>query len=147
MNPEFQAFLLGTWSNKSQAQSNPTGFRQVTLHWTRKIGRGQGYFHGAYHYRNEPDPYLEVRKKLIMNSETEVVLEHFGGTYSNWKRVPACDMTLKWDGSKWYGEFDTGSITAELHLYGNKLFTKDKSVDEDGKVIWGDDKLYKFVRL
>ena len=155
MSEYFQAFILGTWSNKSQAQSNPTGFRQVTLHWTRKPGRGLGLYHAAYHYRDEPDPYLEVQKKLVIVSDVEVVLEHHGGTYTNWKRLDNCDMRLGWDGTKWTGSFDSKidqdgeetNVHAELHLYGNKLFTKDKSTDSEGNVLWGDDGTYKFVRV
>ena len=64
-------------------------------------------------------------------------------------------MTLRWDGSKWTGSFNSeidqdGAITnvyAELNLYGNKLFTKDKSTDSEGNVLWGDDGTYKFVRV
>ena len=64
-------------------------------------------------------------------------------------------MRLGWDGSKWTGSFDSKidqdgedtNVHAELHLYGNKLFTKDKSTDSEGNVLWGDDGTYKFIRV
>ena len=48
-----------------------------------------------------------VQKKLVIVSDVEVVLEHHGGTYTNWKRLDNCDMRLVWDGTKWTGSFDS----------------------------------------
>ncbi len=143
----FLSCLLGKWSNKSQAQSNPHSFRQVELRWEK---RDDWIFASSFN-RKDPNPYLEVKKKLVTVSDTEVILEHYGGSYSNWTRLSSCDMILKYDGVKWSGEFeaqvDNSSVYAELHLYGNKLFTKDKSLDPSGNIIWGADRMYRFVRV
>ena len=140
----FLSWLLGTWSNKHQAQSAPTLYKSVTVKWEQN-----DEFINSIHWgrRKSNDPYLKTYKKLVEVSDKEVILEHWGGTYSGLIRNKECDMVLKFDGTVWMGQFDTDNIHAELAVYGTKLFMRDKFLDSKGRIVWGADEIYKFVRV
>ena len=140
----FLSWLLGTWSNKHQAQSAPTLYKSVSVKWEQN-----GEFINSIHWgrRKSDDPYLKTYKKLVEVSDKEVILEHWGGTYSGLTRNEECDMVLKFDGTVWMGQFDTDNIHAELAVYGTKLFMRDKFLDSKGRILWGADEIYKFVRV
>ena len=140
----FLSWLLGTWSNKHQAQSSPTLYKSVTVKWEQN-----GEFINSIHWgrKKSDDPYLKTYKKLVEVSDKEVILEHWGGTYSGLTRNEDCDMVLKFDGTVWMGQFDTENIHAELAVYGTKLFMRDKFLDSKGRIVWGADEIYKFVRV
>jgi len=140
----FLSWLLGTWSNKHQAQSSPTLYKSVTVKWEQN-----GEFINSIHWgrRKSDDPYLKTYKKLVEVSDKEVILEHWGGTYSGLTRNEECDMVLKFDGTVWMGQFDTDNIHAELAVYSTKLFMRDKFLDSKGRIVWGADEIYKFVRV
>ena len=140
----FLSWLLGTWSNKHQAQSAPTLYKSVSVRWEQN-----GEFINSIHWgrRKSDDPYLKTYKKLVEVSDKEVILEHWGGTYSGLTRNEDCDMVLKFDGTAWMGQFDTENIHAELAVYGTKLFMRDKFLDSKGRIVWGADEIYKFVRV
>ena len=140
----FLSWLLGTWSNKHQAQSAPTLYKSVSVKWEQN-----GEFINSIHWgrKSSHDPYLKTYKKLVEVSDKEVILEHWGGTYSGLIRNKDCDMVLKFDGTVWMGQFDTDNIHAELAVYGTKLFMRDKFLDSKGRIVWGADEIYKFVRV
>ena len=140
----FLSWLLGTWSNKHQAQSAPTLYKSVSVRWEQN-----GEFINSIHWgrRTPHDPYLKTYKKLVEVSDKEVILEHWGGTYSGLTRNEECDMVLNFDGTVWMGQFDTDNIHAELAVYGTKLFMRDKFLDSKGRIVWGADEIYKFVRV
>ena len=140
----FLSWLLGTWSNNRQAQSAPTLYKSVTVKWEQN-----GEFINSIHWgrRKSDDPYLKTYKKLVEVSDKEVILEHWGGTYSGLTRNEECDMVLKFDGTAWMGQFDTENIHAELAVYGTKLFMRDKYLDSKGRIIWGADEIYKFNKV
>ena len=60
-------------------------------------------------------------------------------------------MPLKFDGQAWMGKFDTrmDDVTghAELGVYGNKLFMRDRFLDSKGRIIWGADEIYRYLRV
>ena len=140
----FLSWLLGTWSNKHQAQSAPTLYKSVSVKWEQN-----GEFINSIHWgrKSSHDPYLKTYKKLVEVSDKEVILEHWGGTYSGLTRNEECDMVLKFDGTVWMGQFDTDNIHAELAVYGTKLFMRDRFLDSKGRIVWGADEIYKFVRV
>tara|TARA_X000001036_G_scaffold406393_1_gene415053 strand:- start:758 stop:1189 length:432 start_codon:yes stop_codon:yes gene_type:complete len=140
----FLSWLLGTWTNKHQAQSAPTLYKSVSVKWEQN-----GEFINSIHWgrKSSHDPYLKTYKKLVEVSNKEVILEHWGGTYSGLIRNKDCDMVLKFDGTVWMGQFDTDNIHAELAVYGTKLFMRDKYLDSKGRIVWGADEIYKFVRV
>ena len=148
----FLSWLLGTWSNKTQAQSSPTLYRSVFVKWEND---GE-FIHSVHWSRKEGNsPYLKTNKKLKVLSDTEVILEHWGGTYSGLTRNEDCDMIMKYDGTSWMGKFDTSmeeqgeTVTghAELSLYGHKLFMRDRFLDSKGRIIWGADEIYRYNRV
>ena len=140
----FLSWLLGTWTNKHQAQSAPTLYKSVSVKWEQN-----GEFINSIHWgrKSSHDPYLKTYKKLVEVSDKEVILEHWGGTYSGLIRNKDCDMVLKFDGTAWMGQFDTDNIHAELAVYGTKLFMRDRFLDSKGRIVWGADEIYKFVRV
>ena len=148
----FLSWLLGTWSNKIQAQSSPLLYKQVFVRW-----EDDGEFIHSVHWgrKDELNPYLKTNKKLKVLSDTEVILEHWGGTYSGLTRNEDCDMLMKYDGTSWMGKFDTSmeeqgeTVTghAELSLYGHKLFMRDRFLDSKGRIIWGADEIYRYNRV
>ena len=140
----FLSWLLGTWTNKHQAQSAPTLYKSVSVKWEQN-----GEFINSIHWgrKSSHDPYLKTYKKLVEVSNKEVILEHWGGTYSGLIRNEDCDMVLKFDGTVWMGQFDTDNIHAELAVYGTKLFMRDRFLDSKGRIVWGADEIYKFVRV
>jgi len=145
----FLSWLLGTWSNKVQAQSAPTLYKQVFVKWEQN-----GEYINSIHWGRKNDssnPYLKTYKKLVEVSDKEVILEHWGGTYSGLSRNETCDMPLKFDGQAWMGKFDTrmDDVTghAELGVYGNKLFMRDRFLDSKGRIIWGADEIYRYLRV
>ena len=140
----FLSWLLGTWSNKHQAQSAPTLYKSVTVKWEQN-----GEFINSIHWgrKKSDDPYLKTYKKLVEVSDKEVILEHWGGTYSGLTRNEECDMVLNFDGTVWMGQFDTDNIHAELAVYGTKLFMRDKFLDSKGRIVWGADEIYRFLRV
>ena len=148
----FLSCLLGTWSNKIQAQSSPLLYKQVFVRW-----EDDGEFIHSVHWgrKDEHNPYLKTNKKLKVLSDTEVILEHWGGTYSGLTRNEDCDMIMKYDGTACMGKFDTSmedqgeTVTghAELSLYGHKLFMRDRFLDSKGRIIWGADEIYRYNRV
>ena len=140
----FLSWLLGTWSNSRQAQSAPSLYKSVYVKWEQN-----DEYINSIHWdrRTSHDPYLKTYKKLVEVSDKEVILEHWGGTYSGLTRNEECDMVLKFDGTVWMGQFDTDNIHAELAVYGTKLFMRDKFLDSKGRIVWGADEIYKFVRV
>ena len=140
----FLSWLLGTWSNKHQAQSAPTLYKSVTVKWEQN-----DEFINSIHWgrRKSDDPYLKTYKKLVEVSDKEVILEDWGGTYSGLTRNKECDMVLKFDGTAWMGQFDTDNIHAELAVYNNKLFMRDRFLDSEGRITWGADETYKYLRV
>ena len=140
----FLSWLLGTWSNSRQAQSSPSLYKSVYVKWEQN-----DEYINSIHWdrRTSHDPYLKTYKKLVEVSDKEVILEHWGGTYSGLQRNEDCDMVLKFDGTAWMGQFDTDTIHAALAVYGTKLFMRDKFLDSKGRIVWGADEIYKFVRV
>tara|TARA_B100000965_G_C19589886_1_gene757439 strand:- start:1558 stop:1992 length:435 start_codon:yes stop_codon:yes gene_type:complete len=140
----FSSWLLGTWSNSRQAQSSPTLYKSGFVRWEKS-----GEFINSIHWdRKTPDdPYLKTYKKLVEVSDKEVILEHWGGTYSGLNRNEECDMVLKFDGTAWMGKFDTDTIHAELGVYKNKLLMRDRFLDSKGRMVWGADEIYKYLRV
>ena len=140
----FLSWLLGTWSNSRQAQSAPSLYKSVYVKWEQN-----DEYINSIHWdrRTSHDPYLKTYKKLVEVSDKEVILEHWGGTYSGLQRNEDCDMVLKFDGTVWMGQFDTDTIHAELGVYSNKLFMRDRFLDSKGRIVWGADEIYKYLRV
>lgn len=143
-------YLLGHWSNKAQAQSNPTVFASVEIVWKRV---DDGFESMNYKRVNGPnDPYRRKRHKIRYISDTEAVIENY---HLDWTRHEECDIIFKFDGQAWHGKllgdgckgYRGNRVVSEVHAYGNKLHTMDQGYDEDNNLVWGSTELYRFVRM
>jgi hypothetical protein len=148
MMSNFETYLLGLYNNKRQAQSYPTEYSQVFILW-EKIDGG---YHSKQWYRRDghEKPYREKYHKLVEVSETEVIMQNY---HLDWTRHEDCDMIFTYDGKRWHGKLIGDNCTAkgykvvaEIHLTGPGLESRDKGLDENGKLMWGSLGLFKFVR-
>ena len=143
-------YIIGHWSNRSQAQSNPTTFASVEIVWKKIDG---GFESMNYKRSRGPeDPYRKKRHKLVQVSDTEVIMQNY---HLDWTRHEECDMILTFDGQAWHGKllgnecrgYRGNRVVSEIHLYGDKLHSMDQGYDEDNNLVWGSTKLYRFTRM
>ncbi len=142
--------LLGHWSNKAQAQSNPLEFVSVEVIWKEVEG---GFESMNYKRSKGPnDPYRRKNHRLEIISDTEVIMQNY---HLDWTRHEECDMIFTFDGHAWHGSLIgdkcTGvrghRVVSEIHLYGNKLHSMDQGYNSEGEMMWGSENLYKFTRM
>lgn len=143
-------YLLGHWTNRYQAQSNPTSFASVEIVW-KKVD--DGYESMNYKRVNGPDdPYRRKRHKIRYISDTEAIIENY---HLDWTRHEDCDIIFTFDGQAWHGKllgnecrgYRGNRVVSEVHAYGDKLHTMDQGYDEDNNLVWGSTELYRFVRM
>jgi len=143
--------LLGHWTNKHQAQSDPTNWVSVEVVWKK---HEEGYQSCNYKRRDGPDfPYRKKNHKFVYLSDTEVLVQNY---HLDWTRHEDCDIIFKYDGKAWHGEIASpgkcrgyrgDEVISEIHAYGDKLHTCDRGIDlETGKMVWGSNELYRFIR-
>ena len=143
--------LLGHWTNKHQAQSDPTNWVSVEVVWKK---HEEGYQSFNYKRRDGPDfPYRKKNHKFVYLSDTEVLVQNY---HLDWTRHEDCDIIFKYDGKAWHGEIASpgkcrgyrgDEVISEIHAYGDKLHTCDRGIDlETGKMVWGSNELYRFIR-
>jgi len=135
----FESYLLGHWTNVSQAQSDPLLFSSVELVWDRIPGglRSKNF------YRKTPNsPYRERYHKINQVSDTKVIVENY---HTDWTRSENCDMMFVYNGEQWIGSVvgdscissDGNRVHSEMKLFGSKIHTCDQGYDSDGNMIWG----------
>ena len=143
-------YLLGHWTNRYQAQSNPTSFASVEIVW-KKVD--DGYESMNYKRVNGPDdPYRCKRHKIRYISDTEAIIENY---HLDWTRHEDCDIIFTFDGQAWHGKllgnecrgYRGNRVVSEVHAYGDKLHTMDQGYDEDNNLVWGSTELYRFTRM
>ena len=155
MTINFSDALLGHWTNRHQAQSNPLGFASVELEWGIDYSDvDQTWYTSKNYYRKEgPNkPYRSGRHKMSLIREDSFLMENYSedGT----KRV-GCDMLFVEHDNRWEGKlFAEGQcvlndaiISSHMLLYGDKLHSADQGRDKQGNLIWGSDHFYRFTRL
>ena len=151
MTNDIDAFLLGHWHYRSQAQSNPHIYAQTEVVWKKE---DDWYFSKNFYRVDGPtSPYREGKHKFHYVTDTIGVMENYR---SDGSRQEQCDMHFKFNemSKSWHGRLDsdmcTGTrgnrIVSEIHLYGDKLQSRDQGFYEDGTWAWGSDNLYKFLR-
>jgi len=149
---ELEAYLLGHWTNRLQAQSDPINWVSVEIVW--KLHE-EGFQSMNYKRSEGPDaPYRKKNHKFLKISDTEVLVENY---HLDWTRHEDCDIIFKFDGQVWHGELAypgkcTGyrgdKVISEIHAYGDKLHTCDRGIDlETGEMVWGSKELYRFTRM
>ncbi len=155
MTIDFSDALLGHWTNRHQAQSNPLGFASVELEWGIDYSDvDQIWYTSKNYYRKEGpnNPYRSGRHKMSLIRGDSFLMENYSedGT----KRV-GCDMLFVEHDNRWEGKlFAEGQcvlndaiISSHMLLYGDKLHSADQGRDKQGNLIWGSDHFYRFTRL
>ena len=69
-------------------------------------------------------------------------------------RHEECDMMFTFYDNSWHGKLDStkclgergNRIISEVHLYGDKLTSKDQGFDNKGNLVWGTPNLFHFIR-
>ena len=142
-------YLIGHWSNRLQAQSNPHRFTSVELIWNKIDGGLESY--NYMRHKGSHSPYRKKYHTVNRISDREVIIQNH---FIDWTRNENCDMIFKFDGEKWIGNLlgcnCTGSqgerVVSEMHLFGNKIHTMDQGY-ESNKMIWGSAEFYRFTRI
>jgi hypothetical protein len=148
MITEFLSCLLGRWSNKDQAFSNPTAFAWILVSW-EDVGDGKYLSKQWYHYEGEQKPYRE-RINTICETESGLILQNWNadGTRNN-----KCDVLVTFSLGTWFGKnigddcIVRGAVLhSEFELIPGKLITRDAGYI-DNNLIWGSKDYYQFGRL
>ena len=145
-------YLLGHWTNRYQAQSDPTNWVSVEIIWKE---HEEGYQSCNYKRCDGPDnPYRRKNHKMVYLSDTEVLVENY---HLDWTRHEDCDILFTFDGHAWNGRlaypgkcrgYRGDEVISEIRAYGDKLHTCDRGIDlESGKMVWGSTELYRFTRM
>jgi hypothetical protein len=147
---DFEKYILGNWSNKAQAQSDPQNFATVNIVWQKIEG---GYESMNYkRCRGAYDPYRRKYHKLEQVSDTEVIMHNY---HMDWTPHDICDMIFTFDGTIWKGSllgdecrgYRGHRVISHVQLFGHKLYSMDQGYDDEGNFVWGSDKFYRFTRM
>ena len=151
MKIDLEDYILGHWTNRHQAQSNPTEWVSVEILWQR---HEEGFQSMNYKRADGPNnPYRKKNHKLLRLSDTEYVMQNY---HLDWTRHEDCDMIFMFDGDAWHGclagdnciGYRGDKVISEIHCYGDKLHTCDRGIDlETGEMVWGSTELYRFTRM
>ena len=149
MTSDIDKYLLGHWTNKYQAQSNPHFFSEVQCIWEK-----DGDWYSSMNFTRQDgagNPYRKRKHKLRVISDIEVVMENHALDLSH---HPECDMIFKFDGNFWHGKISTdkcyaqgAKVISEIHLFGDKIHTMDQGINPRGDMTWGSKNLYRFTRV
>tara|TARA_S200000501_G_scaffold312194_2_gene303181 strand:- start:23107 stop:23559 length:453 start_codon:yes stop_codon:yes gene_type:complete len=150
MESIFDQFLLGHWHNRAQAQSNPSLFAQTEIIWAKE---GEWYTSKNFYRVDGPHkPYRNKKHKIQVASKSYIIMQNYklDGT-----RHQECDMHFTYQNDYWSGKLDSTRCKGEkgyriesmINLYGEKLFSRDRGLNQKGEKVWGSDEIYKFVRI
>lgn len=148
MIDEFLKCLLGKWTNKEQAYSDPTTYAWAYALW-EDIGDGRYQSKQWYNYAGEDSPY-RLRINTFSVTDSGIVIENWiDGKIRN----PLCDVIVTYDGEKWKGEnLTNGCIVRDAVLKSEFILTKDYLMSRDGGYVgdelkWGSKNFYHFKRI
>lgn len=148
MMTEFLSCLLGRWSNKDQAFSNPTRYSWILSSWD-DVGEGKILSKQWYHYMGEDKPYREKIKTFI-ETESGILAQTWDidGTRNN-----LCDMHITLSKGVWIGKnlgteciINGATLRSEFELQPGQFLTRDAGFIDD-KLVWGSLDYYHFGRL
>ena len=146
----FDEYLLGHWTNRSQAQSNPHKVAQTEVIWAKE---GDWYTSLNFYRVDGPHkPYRNKKHKIEIVSDNYVIMQNYRLDGS---RHGECDMHFRFESEHWSGKLDSDKcrgekgyrVVSEIYLYGEKLLSRDKGLNQQGKMVWGSEEMYKFVRI
>ena len=155
MTINFDDALLGHWTNRYQAQSNPLGFASVELEWSIDYSDvDQIWYTSKNYYRKEgPNkPYRSGRHKMSLVRGDSFLMENYS---EDGTKRQGCDMLFVEYDNRWEGRlFAEGQcvmgnaiVSSKIILFGDKLHSADQGRDKEGKLVWGSDHFYEFTRL
>jgi|TARA_B100000035_G_scaffold276932_1_gene254917 hypothetical protein len=147
-----ERYILGHWSNRHQAQSDPCNWVSVEIIW-KKFEHGYQSMNYKRHEGIEK-AYRKKNHKLLQLSENQVLMQNY---HLDWTRHEDCDMMFTFDGSVWRGQlacpgkcigYRGDRVVSEIHCFGDKLHTCDQGYDlKTGEMVWGSKELYRFIRI
>lgn len=145
---EFLNCLVGCWSNREQAYSNPSQYAWIFISW--ELVDGNKYLSKQwYHYEGEKNPYAQ-RYNIFIETESGIIVENWSLDGS---RNSKCDTLVRFIDGKWKGKnigneciIRGASLCSEFELSENLLVTRDAGYI-DGKLVWGSTDYYNFIRL
>ena len=143
-------YLIGHWSNRYQAQSNPHSYSQVEVIWEAV----EGGLHSKNFYRKDgpANPYRERFHKINVIDESQVIIENYN---LDWTRDGKCDMIFTYSDGSWFGKLQGNEcigkqgyrVISELELYGDKMLGRDRGIDDNHNMKWGTEYFYKYTRM
>ena len=148
---KFEDYLLGHWTNRRQAQSDPTNWASVEIVW-KPFEDG---FQSMNYKRSEgpENPYRKKNHKILHVSDTEVLVQNY---HLDWTRHEDCDIIFMFDGQVWHGKlahpgkctgYRGNRVVSKIRLYGDKLHSMDQGYDESDNLVWGSTEFYRFTRM
>jgi len=148
MITEFLSCLLGRWSNRDQAYSNPSKYAWILISW-ESVGDGKYLSKQWYHYEGEQKPYRE-RLNTLCETESGIIIQNWGldGT-----RNEKCDVLVILDNGRWLGKnIGTDCIVRGAILRSDFILTEDTLMTRDAgylnnTMVWGSKDYYHFGRL
>ena len=91
--------LMGHWTNRHQAQSDPTNWVTVEIIWK---SHEEGFQSMNFKRCDGPgNPYQKKNHKLHIFSDNQVVVENY---HLDWTRHEDCDILFTFDGQGWHGK-------------------------------------------
>ena len=144
------SYLLGHWTNRQQAQSNPHCFSQCEIIWEKDGDWDTSK--NFYRVDGKTNPYRHKKHRFVQTSSTTAIMENY---HLELTRHGECDMMFTFQDNVWHGSLNSdlclgerGSrIVSEIHLFGDKLHSKDQGFDSNNNVVWGSPDLFRFIRL
>lgn len=134
--------FLGTFDNRHQAYSNPTGFAFIHISNTM-LEDGTIHQKAWYHYEDESRPYRQTILTVDYTSDKEVRLRN---------QSAGCVLKFIKEGKQWLGKFDGkceregATIDTYIRLTGPEYQCYDVAYNPTGAKLWGGTDIYVFTR-
>lgn len=144
---QFLSCLLGTFDNKYQAFTNPTGFAHINISY--KLTENGIEHKSWYQYQGADSPYRTNYHKVREISPTQVIMECYN---SNWEHRSGCDVLFTKQGSYWVGKIQGecmvrgARLDSYIRLTNNRYECYDAGYNSNGKLVWGGTDVYIFKR-
>ena len=144
---EFLSCLLGTFDNKHQAFTNPTGFAHINISY-KLIDNGIEH-KSWYQYQGSDKPYRVNFHRVKEVSSNQIMMMCYN---SNWEHRSGCDVLFTKQGSYWVGKLQGECIVRGARLDSHVRLTRDRyecydaGRNQQGKIVWGGTDVYIFKR-
>ena len=132
----FDEYLLGHWTNRSQAQSNPHKVAQTEVIWAKE---GDWYTSLNFYRVDGPHkPYRNKKHKIEIISDKYVIMQNYRLDGS---RHEECDMHFRFESEHWSGKLDSDKCRGEKGVQGcvrnislrRKVIVKRQGIESTGQ--------------